>query len=63
VTEAVVIASEKGHPSANSIKQVFYQLINGRGVRKSIEPTKALPPMPEAARGLSHYDQLMKGVK
>lgn len=62
ITEALIIASEHGHPSVESIKQVFYQLINGRGIRSEIHPNRPLPEMPKAIRGLDHYDQLMKGV-
>ncbi|KKB43117.1 Mobile element protein [Bacillus thermotolerans] len=36
ITEALTIASEHGHPSVESINQVFYQLINGRGIRPEI---------------------------
>ena len=32
-TQALRIASQYGHPKVESIKQVFYQLINGRGMR------------------------------
>lgn len=63
ITEALNIASKHGHPSVESIKQVFYQLINGRGIREEIQLSKALPSMPEASRGLQHYDQLLKGAE
>lgn len=63
ITEALRIASKQGHPSVESIKQMFYQLINGRGIRPEILPKQALPSMPEAARGLQHYDQLLKGAE
>lgn len=62
VTEALTIASEHGHPSVESIKQVFYQLINGRGIRADIQPKMPLPTMPKAERGFEHYDQLLKGA-
>ncbi|AOV07070.1 IS21 family transposase [Sporosarcina ureilytica] len=62
VTESLIIASEYGHPSIESIKQVFYQLINGRGIREEVQFKKALPSMPEISRGLAHYDQLMEGA-
>lgn len=62
ITQALTIASEHGHPSVESIKQVFYQLINGRGIREVIQPTRALPSMPKASRGLDHYNQLLKGA-
>ena len=62
ITKALKIASEYGHPSVESIKQIFYQLINGRGIRPEIHPIQSLPSKPEAARGLEHYDQLLKGA-
>jgi transposase len=62
ITKALVIASEHGHPSVDAIKQVFYQLINGRGIRNEIKPKIPLPRLPEVTRGLNHYDQLHKGV-
>lgn len=63
ITEALKVAAEHGHPSVESIKQVFYQLINGRGIRQEILPKRVLPSIPEASRGLDHYDQLLKGVE
>lgn len=63
ITEALTIASEHGHPSVESINQVFYQLINGRGIRPEIHYKQPLPSMPEASRGLQHYDQLLKGAE
>lgn len=62
ITKALVIASEHGHPSVDAIKQVFYQLINGRGIRSEFKPKVGLPELPEATRGLGHYDQLHKGA-
>jgi transposase len=63
ITEALNIASKHGHPSVESIKQVFYQIINGRGIRENIHIHKPLPSMPAATRGLQHYDQLLKGAE
>jgi hypothetical protein len=59
-TQALNRASESGHPSVDSIKQVFYQLINGRGHRKEIQVKRDIPSMPPATRGLDHYDQFFK---
>lgn len=55
-TTALTIATENGHPSVDSIKQVFYQLINGRGQRSEIKVRNSVPTMPKATRGLNHYD-------
>ncbi|MFS0614224.1 IS21 family transposase [Lederbergia ruris] len=63
ITEALNTASTHGHPSVESIKQVFYQLTHGRGIRKEIRAKQPLPNMPSAVRGLSHYDQLIKGAE
>jgi hypothetical protein len=59
-TQALRIASQYGHPKVESIKQVFYQLINGRGIREPIQPKKHVPDMPEAIRGVRHYDRLFE---
>lgn len=63
ITEALVMASVHGHPSAEAIKQVFYQLVNGRGKWSDIKPKVSLPQLPEATRGLGHYDKLHKGAE
>ena len=62
ITKALIIASEHGHASVEDIKQVFYQIINGRGNRSEIKPKAPLPRLPEATRGLERYDLLHKGV-
>lgn len=61
-TQALRLASQYGHPSVDSIKQVFYQLINGRGIREPIQPKISVPTMPEASRGLSHYDRFFEST-
>lgn len=61
-TEALRMASEHGHPSAETIKHVYYQLLNGRGIRPSLSlplHPSHLPMAQRAERGLSHYDELM----
>ena len=62
-TKALGIASEHGHPSAEAIKHVYYQLINGRGIRDTLTLSLTVPISEEATRGLSHYDQLMSLAK
>lgn len=60
--EALKIASEHGHPTAESIKHVYYQLVNGRGIRETLSLSqlpKKLPVTEGAERGLAHYDRLM----
>lgn len=54
ITEALKIATEHGHPSVESIKQLFYQLINGRVIREEVHLQKSLPIMPKATRDLQH---------
>ncbi|WP_232699205.1 hypothetical protein [Brevibacillus daliensis] len=56
-TQALQLASENGHPSVDSIKQIYYQLINGRGQRDTIHPKGFVPTVPNATRGLAHYNQ------
>lgn len=58
-TQALRLASQYGHPKVESIKQVFYQLINGRGIREPIQPKITVPDMPVAIRGVGHYDRLL----
>lgn len=55
-TEALEIASEKSHPSPEAIKQVFHQLIHGRGYRDTLEMKPNIPVMPIAERGIKKYD-------
>ncbi len=59
-TQALRLASQHGHPKVESIKQVFYQLINGRGITKPIKPGINIPDMPQAYRGVKHYDRLFE---
>lgn len=35
-TQGLSLASQYGQPKVESIKQVFYQLINGRGIREPV---------------------------
>lgn len=57
--EALSIASGYGHPETEAIKQVFYQLVHGKGIRQEIQVHRpVIPLMPPATRGTSHYDQL-----
>lgn len=61
-TRALAIASEHGHPTAESIQHVYYQLVNGRGIRETLslpQLPKKIPMTQIATRGLSHYNQLM----
>ncbi|KRG11338.1 IS21 family transposase [Lederbergia sp. NSJ-179] len=55
-TEALEIASKRIHPSSESIKQVFHQLIHGRGYRDTLEMKPSIPVMPVAERGIKKYD-------
>jgi transposase len=60
-TQALVIARRHGHPSAEDIKQIYYQLKNGRGNQESYQPKISIPSIPEVSRGLAHYDKLLEG--
>ncbi|MBO0996136.1 Mu transposase domain-containing protein [Bacillus sp. SD088] len=55
-TEALEIASERSHPSPEAIKQIFHQLIHGRGYRETLEMKTSVPAMPVAERGIKKYD-------
>jgi len=60
-TQALRLAGQVvEHPDIESIKQIFYQLINGRGIREKIDLKSDIPVMPEASRGVQHYNQLYK---
>jgi hypothetical protein len=60
-TQALRLAGQVvEHPDIESIKQIFYQLINGRGIRENIDLKSDIPVMPEASRGVQYYDQLYK---
>lgn len=55
-TEALEIASERCHPSSEAIKQVFHQLVHGRGHRQTLKLKSSVPAMPLAERGMNQYD-------
>ncbi len=59
LNEALKIASSHGHPSADQVKHCFYSVLHQDHNYKTIEPHISLPKMPEATRGLSHYDSLL----
>ncbi|MGJ9386266.1 IS21 family transposase, partial [Salipaludibacillus sp. CF4.18] len=49
-------ASEFGHPSSETIQQVFHQVIHGRGYRETLNLKQPVPKMPLASRGMNQYD-------
>lgn len=57
--QALRIASQHGHPTTEAIKHVYYQLVNGRGIRETLSLPPSVPSSRASTRGLSHYDQLM----
>ena len=57
--KALRMASEHGHPTTDSIKHVYYQLVNGRGIRETLSLSPSVPTTINSTRGFSHYDQLM----
>lgn len=59
-TEALQAASRHSHPSPDAIRQMFYQLVNGRGYRKAIPINQDVPTMPEAQRGMTRYDDFFQ---
>ncbi|GFZ82048.1 integrase [Compostibacillus humi] len=61
-TQALRLATQRGHPDIESIKHIFYQLINGRGIRDPIKPKIRVPNMPNTSRGVNHYDRLFQST-
>lgn len=60
LNEALRIASEHGHPSADQIKHCFYSLMNRETPHTAIKLNMSLPKVPDITRGLSHYDSLFQ---
>ncbi len=54
--EALKTASQRGHPSADAIQQVYHQHIHGRGYRETVAVPQHLPSMPKAHRGMKKYN-------
>ncbi|SES38804.1 IS21 family transposase [Salisediminibacterium halotolerans] len=59
-TEALQAASRHAHPSPDAIRQVFHQLVHGRGFREAIPIQQHVPTMPEAQRGMTRYDDFFQ---
>lgn len=55
-SEALNIASKQGHPSSETIQQVYHQLVHGRGIRPTVNIKSSVPEMPEATRGVNQYN-------
>ncbi|MBU9720983.1 MULTISPECIES: IS21 family transposase [Bacillaceae] len=56
LNEALRIASAHGHPNTDQIKHCFYSLLNQSNSHAAITPRFRVPTMPDASRGLTHYD-------
>lgn len=54
--KALEMASEWHHPSSDTIRQVFHQLIHGRGYRETMQLNSTIPTMPLAERGITKYN-------
>ncbi|UOR10650.1 IS21 family transposase [Halobacillus amylolyticus] len=54
--EALQVASEFGHPSSETIHQVYHQIVHGRGYRETLNMKHSVPEMPLASRGMNQYD-------
>jgi hypothetical protein len=59
-TKALITASKYGHPTPDTIKQIFIQIVQGRGVRKSLDLRTTIPAMPPVTRDLDRYDHFME---
>ncbi|MCK0473035.1 IS21 family transposase [Halalkalibacter sp. APA_J-10(15)] len=60
LNEALKMASNYGHPSIDQIKHCFYSILNEDHSHNTITPRNSVPFMPNAARGLSHYDTMFQ---
>jgi transposase len=58
-TKALITASKYGHPTPDTIKQIFIQIVQGRGVRESLDLRTTIPAMPPVTRDLDRYDYFM----
>ncbi|MGV3465472.1 MAG: Mu transposase domain-containing protein, partial [Heyndrickxia sp.] len=58
-SEALDLASTFGHPSAETIKHAYIQLISGRGQRLTLKLKPSVPDLPNVTRGMSQYDSFM----
>lgn len=54
--KALEMASQLDHPSPETIKQVYRQLVHGRGFRETVTLKQTVPDMPLATRGMNLYD-------
>lgn len=55
-TQALAMAAKNGHPTPDSIRQIFIQLVRGRGAKEPIPLRSSLPVMPSVKRNLRRYD-------
>lgn len=60
LNKALEMASFHGHPNTDQIKHCFYSLLNQNESYKTIRPQFKLPDVPQATRGLSHYDSFFQ---
>lgn len=59
-TKALITASEYGHPTPDTIKQMFIQIVQGRGLKKLLNLRATIPAMPPVTRDLNRYDHFME---
>lgn len=60
LNKALKQASSHGHPNSDYIKHCFYTLRKDNRLHQGVETKINVPPVPEATRGLSHYDAFFK---
>ncbi|WP_130860725.1 IS21 family transposase [Gracilibacillus phocaeensis] len=60
LNEALQLASTHGHPDTDQIKHCFYSLLNQNDAHTAITPKVSIPNVPNATRGLSHYDSFFQ---
>ncbi|SEH76913.1 Integrase core domain-containing protein [Halobacillus karajensis] len=56
LNQALELASAHSHPSSDHIKHCFYTLRKNDREHQEMETKVKVPSIPEATRGLSHYD-------
>ncbi|WAA08928.1 IS21 family transposase [Fervidibacillus albus] len=58
-SEALDLAMASGHPSIETIKHAYIQLISGQGDRFTLQMIHSVPELPNVVRGMSQYDTAM----
>ncbi|SDI42033.1 Transposase [Alteribacillus persepolensis] len=60
LNQALVLASEHGHPDVDQIKHCFYTLFHYGERYEKVPAGGNIPQVPDITRGLSHYDAFFR---